>query len=218
MRDPHTANPKIDGKASFEIRLFSGIVLAGGASRRMGRDKALIPINGQSLLAQQVQTLHAAGASEVIVVQNLSRNRPAENLPPGVRVAWDDPAGPEAGPLAGMVAGLAIAQGPWAAIAAVDLPHLTSRWWTKLLAVASPHQGVVGCHPNGHFEPLAALYPVQAREKVRQQLASGDLALQALIRRGIAEGWMQAMTLTDVDQAELENWNEGPMPDPPPIA
>lgn len=46
---------------------FAGIVLAGGASSRMGRDKALLEMDGTSLLENSIQRLRAAGADPVIV-------------------------------------------------------------------------------------------------------------------------------------------------------
>lgn len=48
--------------------MISSIVLAAGMSTRMGAPKALLPWDGQPLLAYQVQQLHEAGADEVIVV------------------------------------------------------------------------------------------------------------------------------------------------------
>ena len=46
---------------------FTGVVLAGGRSSRMGRDKALLEIDGCTLLDRAVALLHEAGAATVIV-------------------------------------------------------------------------------------------------------------------------------------------------------
>ncbi len=46
---------------------FSAVILAGGKSSRMGRDKAWLEFDGQSLLARQIACVRRAGASEVFI-------------------------------------------------------------------------------------------------------------------------------------------------------
>lgn len=195
--------------ASPEIQhlKFSGAVLAGGLSRRMGTDKALITVNGETLVTRHVRLLRAAGAIEVLLSQHPTRPRPDFELPGEVRLVWDSPNHLEAGPLAGLAAVLEAATSDLVAVVAVDLPTLTIRWWRQLLTHATTERGVVGQRPDGFFEPLAALYPRRALAVALERLAAGDFAVQALVCEGVTAGWMRALPMNDTDQAELCNWN-----------
>ena len=80
---------------------FSGAVLCGGASRRMGRDKAVIAVDGRSLAGRVADAIDAAGADAVVAVGGDAAALTAEGL---IVVADDEPG---AGPLAGILGGLA---------------------------------------------------------------------------------------------------------------
>src|SRR5690349_20728578 len=125
--------------ASPEIQSlkFSGAVLAGGESQRMGRDKALLQIDGETLLARQVRLLKAAGASEVIISQHPKRPRPISQLPTDVRLVWDTGSFEDCGPIAGISAVLQGAEFPLIAVVAVDLPFVTAAWWNRLLKITT---------------------------------------------------------------------------------
>ncbi len=208
MDDSTLLNPIPDVMASPSIQpRFSGAILAGGLSRRMGRDKALLQVDGESLLARQVRLLRAAGATEVLLSQSPDRPRPKSALPPDVRLIWDDPTANAAGPLGVLATVIAAATSDWVAVSAVDLPALTVEWWRSLLRRTSPGVGVVGQRPDGDFEPLAAVYPRIALGAIRQQLASGNRALQHLITAGIAAGWIQVWPIPTDQLPLLRNWN-----------
>lgn len=82
---------------------FAGAVLCGGASRRMGRDKALIEVDGRPLAARVADAVAAAGAGGVVAVGgDLAALRAA-----GLAAVPDDE--PGAGPLIGVVTALAVA-------------------------------------------------------------------------------------------------------------
>ena len=80
---------------------FSGAVLCGGASRRMGRDKAVIAVGGRSLARRVADAIDGAGADAVVAVGGDAAALTAE----GLTVVADDE--PGAGPLAGILVGLA---------------------------------------------------------------------------------------------------------------
>src|ERR1041384_571654 len=85
---------------------FSAVILAGGASRRMGRDKAWVEVAGESLLSRAVATVRRAGASEVLI-----SGRPGVNYSTlEARVLFDGK--PGQGPLGGIEQALAVANFP----------------------------------------------------------------------------------------------------------
>src|SRR5262245_62947407 len=84
---------------------FSGAVLCGGRSRRMGRDKALIPVGGTPMAQRVADALWVAGASDVVGVGR----EPGALASVGLATVPDDR--PDAGPAAGIVTALARAGG-----------------------------------------------------------------------------------------------------------
>jgi molybdopterin-guanine dinucleotide biosynthesis protein A len=182
---------------------FSGTVLAGGRSRRMGFPKARLLVEGETLLHRQLSILMQAGASELLVSVN-----PAcpESPPDGFPVRAVPDRIPGAGPMAGMEALLRASQTPWVLIVAVDLPRLTARFITDLLHQLTPTSGVVP-FSGGRLEPLCAVYPRQAATIATRFLEEGRLEVTGLASMGIQEGWLQPWTVPESAREQLTNWN-----------
>jgi molybdopterin-guanine dinucleotide biosynthesis protein A len=144
-----------------------GFVLAGGQSRRMGQDKALMRWEGASLLDHAITRLRAATAEVRILCG--SEPRYADR---GVPVDVDGVAG--AGALGGVLTGLAHLRetrtpGPGLFLA-VDLPHVPVALLAHLLTLAESFDAVVPVSDGGP-EPLCAAYNVACFEPIRERLA-----------------------------------------------
>ncbi|MCC6389844.1 MAG: molybdenum cofactor guanylyltransferase [Bryobacterales bacterium] len=129
----------------------AGYVLTGGASSRMGKDKALLPFRGRTLVewvAQQVKT--AAGS--VTLVGSAARYGFL-----GLPVIEDQHAG--CGPLSGIEAALAHSGAEWNLVVACDMPNLTAPFlsWILKEAVAGQEDIVMPVGAGGR-EPLCAVY------------------------------------------------------------
>ena len=131
---------------------FSAVILAGGKSTRMGRDKAFLEVGGQTLLSRQIATAHAVGTAEIFISGRADTDYSAF-VP---RVLHDEFF--EAGPLAGIHVALAAAQNPLLLVLAVDLPNLKPDMLRKILARAGVGRGAIP-RVNGNIKPLAAFYP-----------------------------------------------------------
>ena len=153
---------------------FSGAIIAGGRSSRMGRDKAFLPVDGQPLIARQASLLRSLGCAELII-----SGRPGVDYGvPGARVVHDPI--PDAGPMAGLVAVLSAAKHPWVLVIAVDLSRLDGDFLNRLLDRGGGRTGVVPHGPRG-YEPLATLYPVALLAEAEAALLRGDYALHTLV-------------------------------------
>jgi molybdenum cofactor guanylyltransferase len=131
----------------------SGLVLAGGASRRMGRDKALLVVDGERLVDRAVRRLQEV--AEDVVVASGTRTIP------GLRVAQVGDRLPGCGPLGGLVAGLEAVAGDLALVLACDLPDAD----TALLGqLADRWQGDAALIPSarGRPQPLHAVWSAAA--------------------------------------------------------
>jgi len=182
-----------------------GVILAGGRSRRMGRDKAELSVAGEPLWQRQARVLREAGAAHVALVL-----RPGQNPPPGAgasalqmrRDVYRD-----AGPMAGLHT--ALTTPPWAnwyLVLAVDLPHVRPDWFGWLLGFCRDHAGAVVRHDTG-YEPLAAIYPAGVGPVVAAQLERGEYSLQRLAERLVQTRRIRAIPLPARARPQVTNWN-----------
>ena len=152
------------------------IVLAGGESRRMGRDKALVPIGGRPLVVWTVERL-APQCGPLAISRHDGRLGGIElGLP---LLAAGDPG--RAGPLAGLLAGLDWAassghEAGHAVTVAVDSPFLPGDFVARLTAArdAGGAEAAVASS-GGRRHPVAALWPVRARHALRAALLGEGL-------------------------------------------
>lgn len=128
----------------------SGVVLAGGFSSRMGRDKMLLTIENEPLLMRTVKELRSV-ADEIIVASNHTSRY---NLD-GVREVAD--IFPEVGPMGGLHAGLLASKYDAAFVTAGDMPYFTGRLAEYLVSRQAGHDVVVP-RIGGQWEPLCAVY------------------------------------------------------------
>lgn len=172
------------------------LVLAGGRSQRMGRDKAWLPVAGQPALLRVLAVGREAGVGAVVVG---SPGQPLPPLPPGVQRV-DDPADRRhEGPLSGLAVGLGAlrAQGvELACLASCDALWLTAahvRFVLDALAGPTEHAAVVpvdarpdsldwrGSQPPT-LHPLCGAVRVAAAEALAHALLrSGQRAARALL-------------------------------------
>jgi len=116
----------------------SGLLLAAGAGRRMGRPKALVELEGEPLVARALRTLVDGGAAPVVVVLGAEATRVRAVLPAGVWAVeapdWAD--GMSASLRAGLRA-LDATPADAAVVHLVDLPGVTAAAVARLAAVTS---------------------------------------------------------------------------------
>jgi len=169
---------------------FSAVLLAGGKSSRMGRDKGGLVIDGLPLWRRQIATLRATDAAEIFVSGKQGTFGEIETLQDDV---------PDAGPLTGLIVSLRRSRFPLLLVLAVDLPAMTPGYLQKLVALARPGIGVIPrCGET--FEPLAAVYPREALSLAEHCRTERELTLQVLARRLVDSNLVLAC---DVSEGEL---------------
>lgn len=154
-----------------------GLVLAGGASRRMGGgDKGLRLMDGRPMLARVIERLGPQCAGLVLS----ANGDPARFAWTGLPVVADTVPG-RAGPLAGLLAGLDRLAGTapdarWVVTATADAPFLP-RDLVARLAVARRNGGAeVACAASGpRLHGAMALWPAEVREPLRAFLVAEGL-------------------------------------------
>lgn len=147
-----------------------GVVLAGGASRRMGRDKASLPWSGGTLAARAVAVL-AEACGEVVVAG------PTGVAPPGFEAVPD--LLPGRGPLAGLHAGLERAAGQPIFALACDMPFVGPELVRHLLAAAAAGgaNGAWVAAGESGLQTLCGVWSPAGREIAEGRLRAGDLSV-----------------------------------------
>ncbi len=158
-----------------ELGQVAGYVLAGGASRRMGRDKALLEAAGIPLVARAANIVAA-------VTGNCSIVAPAGRYEalglPIVDDLW-----PGEGPLGGILTALADGGAEWSVIIAVDMPFLDAEFLGALLAEARKGgETVVPMHDDGNVEPLCGAYHADALPQLRRYFDGGGRRVKNALR------------------------------------
>jgi molybdopterin-guanine dinucleotide biosynthesis protein A len=180
---------------------FSAVLLAGGKSTRMGRDKAGLIIDGQPLWQRQLATLRATEPDELFISGRLD----GPYAGAGVPIVVD--AVPGLGPLGGLVAALRCARQPYLLVLAVDLPAMSSAFLRQLVCAAAARGTGIVPRFGEWFEPLAAVYPRSSLPLMEAALRSDDRSLQPLIHAGIAGGFMTEHALNDEERLLFRNVN-----------
>ena len=149
---------------------ISGIILAGGASKRMGQNKAQLSLLGKSLLLRQVEKMQALGIGDILLsgsdLPTVSGTRTIPDIYPG------------RGPLGGLHACLQAAKYPRCLVLSVDVP---------LVPLAALHHmcrahvgGVTVLGHEGKQEPLIGVYDREASRHMEALIREGSAPVRAL--------------------------------------
>lgn len=169
---------------------MTGIILAGGQSKRLGVDKAELIVGGRSILERTVLILKQIFA-EVIVVSNVYRDIAAEDA-----IQVKDIAGPK-GALGGIYTGLYHASYDRSFITACDMPYIKPQL-VRLLAKRR-QKDVVVPRVNGNFEPLFAVYSNPCIPIIEQMISCDILKISDLYEKCSVE-YVEEESLRKVDK------------------
>ena len=151
----------------------SGIILAGGRSRRLGRDKAVEPFDGQPLIRRVIERIQPLTAEIVVVVADVARGE-ALPLQDDERVALD--LFPGGGSLGGIFSGLSAADSQWGLVVACDMPFLNRQLFEHMLELREDWDAVVPM-PGDFPEPTHALYSRDCLPHIEAKLQANDLKI-----------------------------------------
>ncbi|MBP7865946.1 MAG: molybdenum cofactor guanylyltransferase [Acidobacteria bacterium] len=145
----------------------AGLILAGGDSTRMGRDKLRLPW-GEGTLLSRIAAEVAATLVETWVVGPFQPGLAAEI--PGIRLVSDEP---RIGPLGGLRAGLAAMAAEAGVVVAADMPFVTSRSLRRLWEISGDAPVVVLRTADG-LHPLFGVYRKACLPAVEDAIRRGD--------------------------------------------
>ena len=176
---------------------FAGAVLAGGASTRMGTDKALLAVRGEPLAVTAVRALRAAGAASVQVIGD----GPRLGLL-GLDARADDH--PGEGPLGGIVTALRLAECDPVVVLACDMPDIDASVVAAVVTAlaADPEADVAVPVVDGRRQILTAAYRRRTLDQLRDAFDAGERAPRRVVERlrVVEVGDLDPGRLADVDR------------------
>jgi len=148
---------------------ISGVVLAGGKSKRMGQNKALLELGNCTMIEKVVSTLQML-FQEIIVVTNTPEDY---GMLKDVRFVEDQLQSPVKSSLIGLYSGLLAATNPYIFATACDMPLLN----TTLIGFMRDQvheQDIIIPRVKGYYEPLHAFYSKKCIVPIKRQLDGRD--------------------------------------------
>jgi molybdopterin-guanine dinucleotide biosynthesis protein A len=180
----------------------SGVIMAGGVSRRLGRNKALEHIGGRTLIERVIDSL-APLTTEVLVVVARPEQARALLLPPSIRVVSDRY--PGRGSLGGIFTGVDASTQPWSLVVACDMPFLNRDLLRHLIDQSTNVDAVVP-RLGGQPEPLHALYSKACLGPMERMLQAGDLKIAPLFE-AVRVRYVNEGTIDRIDPRHLSFFN-----------
>ena len=173
---------------------FSLAIIAGGQSRRMGRDKAFVQLGGASLIEHVMAASADLGQAETLLICN----RPADYRHLGLDMHAD--IHPGKGSLGGIYTALARAATPIVLVLACDMPFLRRDLLRRMIALMDEATDIVAPRVKGYPQALHALY--------RKTCLPPIAALMAQDRLKII-GFYDQMRVRYLDEADYAAWDPG---------
>lgn len=182
----------MDGSLQINISQLQAFILAGGQSRRMGRDKSQLTLENQTFTDRIGQTLLEIADSVTIVGSSRTNSRYASV--PDVYPAW--------GALGGLHAALAACRSEWAIVVACDLPFVTTELFHYLASLRHDYDAVVPLQSDGRPQPLSSLYRIEpCLQRATELIEAGKRRPLDLLEL-VNTRWVPFTDLTNLDQAE----------------
>ena len=175
----------------------SAVVLAGGLSRRLGRDKAVEPLGGEPLIVRVLSRVAQVSDETVVVVNDTAR---ASELPLSGDVATAVDRYPDSGSLGGIFTGLEAARADWVLVVACDMPFLNVPLLRRILSLRATRDAVVPVI-DGRPEPTHAAYSKRCLPHIEKRLQANDLK----ISRFFDDVEVEYLPQSDVDEYDARH-------------
>jgi len=153
---------------------LSFVLLAGGDSRRMKQDKALLPVQGVTLIEHILDQLEDLFQATFISVSDPRKFQFLKH-----QLIVDEK--PGFGPMMGIKTALSISPYEQSFVMACDIPTIDENFLDNLIRDAKKNEITVSLSPGGRMEPLFAVYSKSVIPKIERLLKSGERSILSLL-------------------------------------
>jgi len=194
--------------AWVELALANSIVLAGGKGLRLGRYKASVEFNGDSLIQRVVSRLSTLGG-EVVIVIAVGQKLPKLNACPEPRIVTD--VHPGRGALVGIYTGLLNSRSHYNLVVACDMPLLNRKLLDYMIKEADGFDVTIPRLGN-MLEPLHAVYSKNCIQPIERLLDEDSLKIDRLLDL-VKVRYIERVEIEGFDQQHLSFFNINTMED-----
>ena len=153
---------------------ISGFILAGGKSRRMGTDKALLTFQGKPLLEHMIGLIEPLCKKVAISGQNPDYTSFGIEMVPDLYI--------DCGPITGILSALNYSVSDWNLFVSVDVPFVNEELFFLLISNIGEYDCIIPEHTSG-VEPLIGLYHRRILPVVEELIKAGDYRLTNLLSK-----------------------------------
>jgi molybdopterin-guanine dinucleotide biosynthesis protein A len=185
----------------------SAVILAGGFSKRFGRNKGLVELAGRPLILHIFDTISGVVDETIVVLSSKGQADSIECLLQSKANIVVDESRTQS-PLIGASTGFGNAKGKYSLLLPCDTPFVSSRIASLLLGLCINKSAVIPRWPNGYVEPLQAAYHTKsALTASKAALKEKKLDLQSMITHLKSVRYVSTLVLERFDSELLTFFN-----------
>ncbi len=187
---------------------FSCIILAGGDSKRLGADKALIEVGGKPIILRVCESVEPIVDEIIVVVRSREKAEEYSSILGGIGCRYAIDLFEYRSPLVGAMSGFREAKHEHAVLLPCDAPFVSPDVVTLLMEMAPSFTAVIPRWPNGYVEPLHAVYKTRAAAKASAEaLGEGKLDMRSMISRLSNVLYVSTLVIAEIDSQHLTLFN-----------
>ena len=177
----------------------SAIVLAGGFSSRFGQDKGVLTLANKPLIRCVVDAVSLVVDETVVVTNSQERvTKYAKTMGSDVKLAVD--VCESRSPLIGALTGFGVVHGKYSVLLPFDTPFVSCEVVSLLFELCVNRAAVIPRWPNGHIEPLHAVYQTEhALEAAKSAVAEEKLNMRSMIEKLRGVSYVSTMEIQQLD-------------------
>ncbi len=177
---------------------FEGFILAGGASSRMGENKAHLKLGGKTFIERAAHTLSAIELRRTFLVGDFTN----EHRTPDIEILPDVFKSKQRASIIGLHTALFRAETEWIAVLACDLPFASGLLFKRLATFINKDvEAVVPLQKDERAQPLCALYRKNCLPRVEAALKSDEWSLKKLLEK-LETRFVRFEEINDLPNAE----------------
>jgi len=177
----------------------AAIILAGGSSKRIGKDKGLMLLANKPLVRHVIDKVNKIVEEKTVVVSSKAQAESyAKIVGPNVQVLVDE--NNMQSPLVGALTGFEKTRAKYSLILPCDTPFVSKDVILFLFEICTNKSAVIPRWPNGYIEPLQAVYCTKnALEASKNALSRGKLNMRSMIEEPHGVRYVSTIVLQQID-------------------
>ena len=181
---------------------ISTVVLAGGLSRRLGRDKAFEPIGNLPLIQRVLSQVSQISRDTIVVANDKKRETQLLGLD-GISISIDKY--PDTGSLGGIFTGIHASTTDWTFVVACDMPFLNIKLIRYIMSLKEGYDAVVPVI-DGRPEPIHSIYSKDCLAHIEEKITNNELKITGFFDK-ISVRYVNESAINEFDPDHLSFLN-----------